>query len=79
MEKEWFDELTNAQKAKLKAMDGNVTFDQLIAFCKEENLPLPDDALEGVAGGDSYEELVDKYENESPCIDCPEHVFLSQR
>ena len=41
MEKEWFDQLTDAQKAKLKAMDGEVTIDRLIAFCKEEKLPLP--------------------------------------
>ncbi len=51
MEKEWFEQLTDAQKAKLKAMDGNVTVEQLTAFCKEEKLPLPDDALEEVAGG----------------------------
>ena len=51
MEKEWFEQLTDAQKAKLKAMDGNVTVDQLTAFCKEEKLPLPDDLLEGAAGG----------------------------
>ena len=51
MEKEWFDQLTDAQKAKLKAMDGDVTIDRLIAFCKEEKLPLPDDLLEGAAGG----------------------------
>ena len=51
MEKEWFDQLTDAQKAKLKAMDGKVTIDRLIAFCKEK-LPLPDDLLEGAAGGE---------------------------
>ena len=43
--------MTDAQKAKLKAMDGDVTIDRLIAFCKEEKLPLPDDLLEGAAGG----------------------------
>ena len=42
MEKEWFDQLTDAQKAKLKAMDGEVTIDRLIAFCKEEKLDLID-------------------------------------
>ena len=52
MEKKWFDQLTDAQKAKLKAMDGEVTIDRLIAFCKEEKLPLPDDLLEGAAGGE---------------------------
>ena len=51
MEKEWFDQLTDAQKAKLKAMDGNVTVEQLTVFCREEKLPLPDDMLEGAAGG----------------------------
>ena len=51
MEKEWVEQLTEAQKAKLKAMDGNITVEQLAAFCREEKLPLPDDLLEGAAGG----------------------------
>ena len=49
MEKEWFEKLTEAQKAKLRGLDGDA--DKLIAFCKEEKLDLPDDMLEGAAGG----------------------------
>ena len=51
LEKEWFDQLTDAQKAKLKAMEGDLTVERLTAFCREEKLPLPDDLLEGAAGG----------------------------
>ena len=49
MEKEWFEKLTEAQKAKLRGLDGDA--DKLIAFCKEEKLGLPDDLLEAESGG----------------------------
>ena len=49
MEKEWFEKLTDEQKAKLRGLDGDA--DKLIAFCKEEKLDLPDDLLEAVSGG----------------------------
>ena len=49
MEKEWFEKLTETQKEKLRRMSGNA--EELISFCKEENLELPDDLLEAVSGG----------------------------
>lgn len=49
MEKEWFDKLTEEQKIKLRSISGNA--ENLIAFCKEENLDLPDDLLDTVSGG----------------------------
>ena len=49
MEKEWFEKLTDAQKTKLRGLGG--TAEELIAFCKEEKLDLPDDLLETVNGG----------------------------
>ena len=49
MEKEWFDQLTDEQKAKLRELDGDT--EKLIAFCREEKLDLPDDLLDAVAGG----------------------------
>ncbi len=55
MEKEWFEQLTDAQKAKLKAMDGNITVETLTAFCRDEKLPLPDDLLEGASGGEEIQ------------------------
>ena len=49
MEKEWFDQLTEAQKAKLNGLEGSA--EALISFCREEKLDLPDDILEAVSGG----------------------------
>ena len=49
MENEWFDQLTEAQKAKLLGLDGDA--EKLIAFCKEEKLDLPNDVLDAVSGG----------------------------
>ena len=49
MENEWFDKLTEAQKAKLRGMSRNA--EELIAFCKQERLELPDELLEAVSGG----------------------------
>jgi hypothetical protein len=49
MEKAWLDKLTDAQKEKLRAINGNA--EELITFCKEEKLDLPDDMLEGISGG----------------------------
>ena len=49
MEKEWFDQLTEVQKAKLRGLEDST--EALIAFCKEENLDMPDDLLESVSGG----------------------------
>ena len=49
MEKEWFDNLTDAQKGKLRGLDGSA--EALINFCREEKLDLPDDLLEGISGG----------------------------
>ena len=49
MEKEWFEKLTDAQKAKLRGLNGDA--EKLIAFCREEKLDLPDDLLEAVSGG----------------------------
>ncbi len=58
MDKEWFDQLTDAQKAKLLAMDGKNTIEELTAFCEEEKLPLPDDFLDDISGGASFEKWV---------------------
>ena len=52
MEEEWFNKLTEAQKTKLRSMDGKA--EDLIAFCKEEKLDLPDDLMEAVSGGDGF-------------------------
>ena len=49
MGKEWFEKLTDAQKTKLRGLDGSL--EALTAFCKEEKLDLPDDVLEMVSGG----------------------------
>ena len=49
MENEWFEKLTDEQKAKLSRLEGGT--EALIAFCKEEKLDLPDDLLEAVSGG----------------------------
>ena len=49
MQNEWINKLTEAQKEKLRGLIGSS--DDMIAFCKEEKLDLPDDLLEGVAGG----------------------------
>ena len=38
MEKEWFEKLTDEQKAKLRGMEGDT--EKLIAFCREEKLGL---------------------------------------
>ena len=54
MDKEWFDQLTDAQKAKLPAMDGKYTIEKLTAFCEEEKLPLPDDFLDDINGGAKF-------------------------
>ena len=54
MDNEWFEQLTDSQKAKLLAMDGNISFEQLAAYCKEEKLPLPDDFLDGVNGDANF-------------------------
>ena len=58
MEKEWFDKLTEEQKIKLRSISGNV--DNLIAFCKEENLDLPDDLLDAVSGGRDFDPCHEK-------------------
>ena len=50
MEKEWFEQLTDEQKAKLRGMEGDT--EKLIAFCREEKLDLPDDLLDAVSGGE---------------------------
>lgn len=49
MENEWFEQLTEAQRTKLRGMGGSM--EELAAFCKEENLDLPDDVLDAVSGG----------------------------
>ena len=49
MEKEWLDNLTEAQKEKLRGLDGSA--EALINFCREEKLDLPDDLLDGISGG----------------------------
>ena len=49
MEKEWFDNLTDEQKTKLRELDGSS--ESIIAFCRQEKLDLPDDVLDAVAGG----------------------------
>ena len=49
MKNKWFEQLTEAQKTKLRGMGGSL--EELIAFCKEEKLDLPDDVLGGVNGG----------------------------
>ncbi|MBQ6504038.1 MAG: hypothetical protein IJI57_09030 [Flexilinea sp.] len=49
MEKEWFEKLTDVQKTKLRELGGNA--EDLIAFCKEEKLELPDELLEAASGG----------------------------
>ena len=51
MDINWFEQLTEGQKAKLLSMDENVTYDQLAVFCREEKLPLPDDFLDDINGG----------------------------
>lgn len=51
MYKNWFEQLTEDQKAKLLSMGENVTFDQLAVFCREEKLPLPDDFFDDINGG----------------------------
>ena len=51
MDKNWFEQLTEEQKAKLLSMDENVTYDQFAVFCREEKLPLPDDFLDDINGG----------------------------
>ena len=48
MEKEWFEKLTEAQKTKLRGLRES---DELIAFCHQEHLELPDDLLDFVNGG----------------------------
>ena len=49
MENECFEQLTDAQKTKLRELGGNA--DELIAFCKQEKLDLPDEVLDAVSGG----------------------------
>lgn len=53
MENEWFEKLTEAQKTKLRGIGGNA--EELIAFCKEEKLPLPDELLENTSGGANFD------------------------
>ena len=55
MDKNWFEQLTEDQKAKLLSMGENVTFDQLVVFCREEKLPLPDDLLDDISGGANFD------------------------
>ena len=55
MDNNWFDQLTDAQKAKLLAMDGKISFDELSSFCEEEKLPLPDDLLDDISGGANFD------------------------
>ena len=55
MDKKWFEQLTEEQKAKLLSMGENVTFDQLTVFCREEKLPLPDDFLDEINGGTDFD------------------------
>ena len=50
MEKKWLEMLTDDQKEKLRGLSGNE--DELIAFCKQENLSIPDDLLDSVSGGE---------------------------
>ena len=49
MENEWFEQLTDEQKVKLRGLDGDS--EKLIAFCREEKIDLPDDVLDPVNGG----------------------------
>ena len=49
MENKWFEKLTDAQKEKLRGLNGSS--EDLIAFCKQEKLDLPDDLLDAVSGG----------------------------
>ena len=51
MDKNWFEQLTEDQKAKLLSMGENVTFDQLVVLCREEKFPLPDDFFDDINGG----------------------------
>lgn len=53
MENEWFEQLTEAQKTKLRELGGSA--EELIAFCKQEKLDLPDDVLDAVSGGATFE------------------------
>ncbi len=43
-----FDSLTEEQKEKAKAC---VTADELLSFAREENIELPDDAVDMISGG----------------------------
>jgi hypothetical protein len=45
---EWARSLTDEQKASLKGCE---TADEVAAFCKESGIGLPDELLDGVAGG----------------------------
>ena len=41
---------------------------------------LSDDELDNVAGGEEYDDLLDSYENNTPCAyDCPYNEFLFAR
>ena len=41
---------------------------------------LSEDDLDLVTGGEGYDDLLDFYENNTPCAyDCPDHVFWGQR
>lgn len=56
MENKWFEKLTEAQKTKLRGMGGNA--EELIAFCKQERLELPDELLEAVSGEHLFPDIL---------------------
>lgn len=56
MENKWFEQLTEVQKEKLRGMSGKA--EELIAFCKEERLELPDELLEAVSGGYVFHDIL---------------------
>ena len=49
MKKEWFKQLTEEQKTKLREVSGGS--EELEAVCEQEKLALSDDVLDAVSGG----------------------------
>ncbi len=58
-----YDSLTDEQKAKAKACK---SMDELTALAAKEGMELPDEALEGVAGGSPCFDACTAY-----CVDSP--------
>lgn len=52
MDKKWFDQLTEAQKEKLRGLNGSL--EELAAFCEQEAIDLPDDVMDAVSGGEGH-------------------------